>query len=359
MPLTPNEHLLSVDRVVESMHERAQAVRLDRNERVVPMPRAEFARILATLTPESFCSYPDPAPLYAALSRTLGVPESMLYLTNGSDAALRMLFQAFLRPGDEVVFADPSYAMYSIYTRVFGGVERSIPYGDDLCLDWVRVFALLERGPRIFVLANPDQPTGAVTPASTIMELAGVADRAGTLFIVDEAYYPFHPDTAIGLVEKFANLVVTRTFSKMSGIAGLRLGYLCAHRSIVHDVQRVRGAHEVNAIAIAVGTYMLEHPELGETHVDDVRRGRAELACAAAALGLGFPSCPANFQLLRFPGVTDTTGIVAGLKRRGYLVKGCFAAPALRDCIRVTLGPPKVMSAFAAALTDLIREQRA
>jgi histidinol-phosphate aminotransferase len=346
----PNGHLLGIHRVVERMHERSNLCRLDRNERVTPFAPDEFRAMLATLTPEHFCAYPDPAPLYARLSRAVGLPEDHLYLTNGSDAAIRMVFQTYVRPGDTVVFPDPSYAMYGIYAQVFQARSAVVRYGNDLTLDVDQVRALVESGSRLLALANPDQPTGAVLPQAAIEELALAAERAGSLLIVDEAYYPFHRRTAVDLILKSANLVVTRTFSKWGGLAGLRLGFLVAQPEIIKHVERIRGAHEVNAVAIAIACYVLDHPEVGEAYLAAVQAGRDVLARGASRLGLGFPPCPTNFQLLRIPGAANTEDLVAALRRHGFLVKGRFSAPAIRDCIRVTLAGPEVMERFVRAL---------
>ncbi len=354
--IQPNEHLLEIYRVTERMDERTRLVRLDRNERVTPFPPDVFRDMLSTLRPESFCAYPDPSPLYQRLSRDLNLPVEYLYPTNGSDAAIRLTLQTYLRPGDAIVFPDPTYAMYAIYARIFEARAQTVAYYTDMHLDVKQILRLLEQRPRLLALANPDQPTGAALSEATLRELATAAREAGTLFIIDEAYYPFYPHSAIDLVQEFDNVVVTRTFSKVGGLAGLRLGYFAAHPSIVENIQRIRGAHEVNAVAIAIGSYVLDHPELGESYVAEVCAGRDRLAAAARELGLGFPNCPANFQLLQFPGAEDTTKIVVALKSKGYLVKGGFSSPAVRNCIRITLGGPDVMEGFVHALRTVTSE---
>ena len=112
------------------MHERAGLVRLDRNERVTPFSEDEFQAMLATLRPQTFCAYPDPSPLYERLARDLGLPADQLYLTNGSDAAIRKMFQAFVAPGDRVLFTDPTYAMYDIYSQVFQAEREKVAYDE-------------------------------------------------------------------------------------------------------------------------------------------------------------------------------------------------------------------------------------
>jgi histidinol-phosphate aminotransferase len=352
----PNPHLLAIHRVDDAMGERAAFVRLDRNERVTPFPEATVRAMLSAVTPETLCAYPDPSPLYERLSRDLGVPVDHLYLTPGSDAAIRMVFQTYVRPGDRVVMPDPTYAMYPIYTRMFQAVPDLVAYDRDRRLDLDRFTSRLGQGARLVALPNPDQPTGAVVSLAQLRALASAAAAVGALVIVDEAYFPFHPITAMPLVRELDNLVVTRTFSKVGGLAGLRVGYLAASPAIVDALRRVRGAHEVNSVAITLGCYVLDHGEIGEEFRRDIEAGRRVLCEGANRLGLEAPSCPTNFQLVRFPGAATTDPLVDGLRQRGYLVKGGFTAPAVQDCIRVTLGDADVMTGFVKALEAVVRE---
>src|SRR5438132_5651131 len=116
--IQPRRHLLEIQRVRERMDERSEYICLDRNERVEPFASEIAQEIWGRLGPELLCIYPDPSPLYERLSRELGYAEDWLYVTPGSDAAIRMLFQTYVGVGDTVVHADPTYAMYGIYTQI-------------------------------------------------------------------------------------------------------------------------------------------------------------------------------------------------------------------------------------------------
>jgi histidinol-phosphate aminotransferase len=158
----------------------------------------------------------------------------------------------------------------------------------------------------------------------------------------------------VSLTRDFDNVIVTRTFSKVGGLAGLRLGFLVANPNVVEGVNRVRGAFEVNAAAIAMGCLVLDRPDIGDRYLREIEEGRAVLAATVADLGLGFPPCPTNFQLVEFPEGLDTRRVVDELFKRKYLVKGAFTAPSVRRCIRVTLGDAEVMRGFAEALRDVL-----
>lgn len=353
MSVQPNPSILQLQRASEDMRGRERYVRLDRNERVTPFSQAEFAAMFGALRPEQLCSYPDPSPLVERLAAQLGIASRSIYPTNGSDAAIRKVFQAFVQPGDTVLLADPTYAMYPIYTQMFGARAEIVSYRPDRTLDVARFTRQLAGSPRIAAIACPDQPTGAVLPVSVLREIVAEARQRGTLVIIDEAYYPFHPVTAVGLIDEFDNVVVTRTFSKVGGLAGLRLGYLVAHPDLVGAIDKVRGAHEVNAIAIHAGAFVLDHPEIGERFVGEIEAGRSVLAAAAAELGMTLPPCPANFQLVELPPALEPAAVVDALKERGFLVKGGFQHPGVARCIRVTLADPGVMTQFARALREV------
>jgi len=353
MTLQPNPAILQLRRASEDMRGRERYIRLDRNERVTPFSDAEFAAIVAGLRAAQLCAYPDPSPLIERLAASIDLPPNSIYPTNGSDAAIRKVFQAFVQPGDTVLLADPTYAMYPIYTQMFGGRADVVSYRDDRTLDVDFFTSRLAAGPRIAAIACPDQPTGAVLPVGALRAIVSEARRRDTLVIIDEAYYPFHPVTAVDLVREFDNVVITRTFSKVGGLAGLRVGYLVAQPAIVDIVDKVRGAHEVNAMAIHTAAFVLDHPEIGDRFVNDIEAGRRVLAAAAADLGLTVPGCPANFQLVELPPALDPSAVVEALRQRGYLVKGGFAHPSVARCIRVTLAGPDVMTPFVQALRDV------
>jgi histidinol-phosphate aminotransferase len=353
--IEPNEHLKEIRRMSERMPERRGRVHMDMNERVTPFERSIHEALLAQIQPELLCHYPDASPLYERLSRHLRLPEDQIYVTPGSDAAIRLLFQAYLRPGDRVTFPEPTFAMYSIYSQVFQARARTVPYVKGAALDVQQLKELLSERPRILAVANPDQPTGSVVPREQLLELAAAARKSDTLFIIDEAYYPFYPESAIELINDFDNVVILRTFSKVGGLAGLRVGYLVGSHDVVDAVSRVRGSFEVNTVAIAMACYLLDHPSISEDYLRQIEEGREVLKKMATALGLGIPPCPANFQLLQFKGRTSTAEIASELAARGYLVKGGFSAACLNDCVRVTLAGPELMTRFCRDCEDVLQ----
>jgi histidinol-phosphate aminotransferase len=147
---------------------------------------------------------------------------------------------------------------------------------------------------------------------------------------------------------------VTRTLSKYPGVAGLRLGYAVGSPALMKGLTAVRGGSEISGVSLALGCYLLDHPEIAEAFREAVEAGREILIAAAQRLGFEVLPCAANFQLLRSPAKIDADDVANALERRGYLVKSGFRHASMRQCIRISLNGPDVMRPFADAFVDAV-----
>ncbi|HET7568276.1 MAG TPA: histidinol-phosphate transaminase [Gaiellaceae bacterium] len=346
----PVPALAGIERWREAGHDAGDVVRLDRNERVGGHPDWFVDELRARLTSELASVYPSPRRLHEELAASLGLPEERLLVTPGTDAALRAVHVAFVRPGDAVVRLDPTYAMIPVYGRMFSA--------EDVPVRWdAPAEALLEAvrpGVRLVVLANPNQPTGSLVPADAVAELKARCEDVGALLVLDEAYVDFSGETGIGHVAEGENVLVLRTFSKGAGFAGLRIGFAAGGPETMRALYKVRSAGETNQLAIEAARLAVARPELVSDYVASVAEGRALLEARARELGLEPVPGHANFLLLLLPEGRDPAALVAALRERGYLVRGAYPYPLLDRTIRVTLGPPETMAGFADALAQAV-----
>lgn len=346
--------LATIERLREGGREREGLVGLDRNERLSPLPVGIVDEIREAIDSTLLTHYPSLDRLYDDLADGLGVERDRLLLTAGSDAAVKALYQVYSSPGAEAVMLDPSYAMYPIYAGMFGMEPRQLAFAPDLTFDADALLARIGPATRLVFIANPNQPTGTVLEDDVLEALIRRAAEHTALVIVDEAYHPFSQRTVLPWTAHHENLVVTRTYSKAWGLAGVRLGVVVADPSVVRNLYKVRSAYDVNAVAAACAAVMLRHPEVAADYASEVAAGRELLADRAHALGLHPIPSLTNFQLLRLQGRGEPAAVVTALHDRGYIVKGPFSAPCLKDCIRVTLGGPELMAQFADALADAL-----
>ena len=328
---------------------------LGSNESVHGCSPAALAAIQAALP--LLHRYPDPlgGDLKQALARRHGLAIERLVLGNGSHELLVLLAQVFAGPGSSVVMARHGFAVYALAAQAVGAELRvaaplprdaHMPLGHDLDA----IAALVGEGTRLVYLANPNNPTGTWFPRTALERLFS-ALPAEVLVVVDEAYAEFvdegEPASALALCARHPNLVVTRTFSKAYGLAGLRIGYAVAHPDVAALLERLRESFNVNALALAAAEAALADQD----HVACVRRDtaaeRAWLAGELAARGaFVFPS-RTNFLLAEFRG--DVAALERQLLARGVVPRP-MAGYGLPQCLRITVGTRAENAALLAGL---------
>ena len=322
-----------------------------------PSPRALRAALDSL---DAVHRYPDPlgGELKTALAALHGLPRESLILGNGSHELLMMLAQVYAGPGRAVLASSFGFAVYALAAQAAGArfdqapalpASAAMSRGHDL--DALR--AACRTDTALVYLANPNNPTGTWfgTPALEAF-LAGLDPRI--LVVVDEAYLEFVTDpalhSAVGLLERHPNLVVTRTFSKAHGLAGLRVGYACAHPAMVAVLERVRESFNVSVPGLAAATAAVGDAE----HVRSVRDATASerdwLAAQLRGLGLGVGPSQTNFLLVDFgrPAAAIETALVA----RGVVPRP-MAGYGLPTCLRLTVGLRRENQALLDALASV------
>lgn len=268
----------------------AGALWLDKNENGDPAMAALVARLTAEAAAEAVARYPDLAALYAKLARHLRLPPDRLLLAAGSDGAIRAAFEAYVAPGDAVVITEPTFAMYAVYARMYGARLLPLAYRPSNAGPALGAAAVIEAiagaNPKLVCLPNPDSPTGTVFPPGELRAVVEAAGRSGALMLIDEAYHPFWPETALPWVEDYPHLVVTRSTGKAWGMAGLRIGYAAASPAVARALHKVRPMYEVGALSAAVFLRLLDHADAMADSVARLEAGKRRFL--AAMEGLGF-----------------------------------------------------------------------
>jgi histidinol-phosphate aminotransferase len=336
----------------------ARAVKLASNENPLGPGTLALRAIRAALG--SLHRYPDGSGyalkkvLAAHLSIGTGaITPDQITLGNGSNEILELAARTFVTPADEVVFSEHAFAVYPIVTQAVGAraiVTPARSYGHDL--DAMRR-AVTERT-RLCFIANPNNPTGTWVGSDALASFLTNLPKH-VLVLIDEAYYeyvdePGYPN-GVAWIERFPNLIVTRTFSKIHGLAGLRLGYAVSHPEVAGLFNRVRQPFNVNSLALAAAEAALED----EGHVARSRRinqaGLRQLTGTCEALGLSYIPSIANFLCIALP--RPCSDVYAALLREGIITRP-IAGYGLPEHLRVTVGTEAENARFAAALTRVL-----
>jgi histidinol-phosphate aminotransferase len=340
----PKKPLVDLYRTKPPAYSRHDYLRLDMNEGVHGLPADFIKRALTGIDGHWLATYPEYHALQTKIAAHNGLVPENIILSNGSDAAIKYIFDAYVSPGDRILLTDPTFAMYPVYCRMFATEPLTVPYRPDLSFPWDEFRARLGPGVRLAVVVNPNNPTGYALPPSQIIDLVAHAAQYKILVVVDEAYFYYYPGTVIQAVKDFQNLIVLRTFSKLCGMAALRLGYAAASAPVIENLQKVRPTFDINGLAVRFGERLLDHPEVIQALIRETMAGKDFLAQKLAAAGIQYRDGDANFVLINCNGKVDD--IVKELAEEKILVSGGFRNESLKDYIRVTVAKKELMEEF-------------
>lgn len=333
--LTPYEAVTSQS-AIEARPDGETTFKLDWNEATIaPSPRVNEA-IQAYLSGNRDLNwYPQlgSKDLLGALEGYTGLSSEHLMASNGSDDALQLICNTFLSEGDEVVAPVPTYNHFVVFAQSRGAkitkVQGDSPF--DKNLDGI--YEAMSPNTRILYLVSPNNPTGKVLDPEDVEGLCRAYPR--TLVILDEAYFEFAQVTGIDLVREYPNLIVTRTFSKAFGLAGLRVGYLAGDPDLVEGLSRIYNPKSVNALGQVGAIAALNDLDYLDAFLAEVEESKEILRDFFASKNAEAYITPANFVVVRVPQITDTLG---QLEQRGVYVRDRSSYPGLEGCLRMSVG---------------------
>ncbi|MFN8608806.1 MAG: aminotransferase class I/II-fold pyridoxal phosphate-dependent enzyme [Vulcanimicrobiota bacterium] len=326
---------------------RRSRVRLDFNENT-----QGFAEQLPDFDSGELTTYPEYARLLTSLAAHLNLPEEYLLVTNGSDEGLFVSAFTFVEADvDRVLVAQPTFALIPHYLQLCQAIVEEIPNREDLSFDLDGMEAALARGAKMAMWATPDNPTGAALPLERLRGWLRAFPE--TLFVIDEAYFEYHQQTVLPLVRNHLNLIVSRTFSKAWGMAGLRLGLLAAHPQLIEWMRRVRSPYSVNSVAVRALLGFLPHSARVEEQAAALMKRKSYALQVINGLGYRTTAGAANFFLV-WAGI-NSKALAAFLYQRGMLVRDRSSLPKMGGSVRVSTGSEAEMERFLHLLAEFTR----
>lgn len=333
--LTPYEAVTSQS-AIEARPDGETTFKLDWNEATIaPSPRVTEAIQAYLAGNRDLNWYPQlgSKDLLQALEGYTGLSSDYLLASNGSDDALQLICNTFLSEGDEVVAPVPTYNHFVVFAQSRGAaikkVKAETPF--DKNLDGIR--EAMTPNTRILYLVSPNNPSGVVLDPADVEALCEAYPR--TLVILDEAYFEFAQVTGIELVREYPNLIVTRTFSKAFGLAGLRVGYLAADPGIIEGLSRIYNPKSVNALGQIGAIAALNDLDYLNDFLAEVEESKEILRDFFASKNAEAYVTPANFVVVRVP---DIQGTLDQLESRGVYVRDRSSYPGLEGCLRMSVG---------------------
>jgi histidinol-phosphate aminotransferase len=326
-------------------------VRLDFNENTFACsPRVLEA--LGQVSRAQLTMYPEREHVEAMVAERLGLKPEQALLTNGVDEAIHVLCQTYLGPGDEMLLPVPTYSMYAVYASGTEAELIDVPTDRDFCFPLESLLAKITSATKVIAIANPNSPTGQTAGRDAILKVAEAAPQA--VVLVDEAYFHFYGQTVIDLIGRVPNVIVARTFSKVYGLAGLRLGLLAADESAMKWLRRAISPYSVNSLALACLPAALEDQAYLDWYVGEVLTARNEFGAALSRMGVKYWPSQANFVLTRIG--AKHAAFSAAMRARSVLVRDRSSDPGCDGCVRITIGTREHTAAGIAAMQTALQE---
>ena len=327
---------------------RADKLRLDFNENTVGCSPRVIAALQQLVHQDSLAVYPEYGEAKQAIARYFRVAPEQFVFTNGTDEAIQVFINTYVDDGQEVVLLKPSYAMYRFYAEVAGAKLREVKYPwPEMEFPLQAVLDAITPETRAVILANPNNPTGTGVGLLGIERILHRARKA--VVLVDEAYYEFSGVTALTEIERVPNLFVSRTFSKVFGMAAMRLGCLFSHAANIEFLHKAQSPYSVNTLAVLAAQAAVTDTEYIQNYVAEVLAARELLCVGLEKLGIGYVPSSANFVLANLgPRAIE---IRDALRGQAILVRDrSYEAP---GCVRMTVGTREQTRRLLAALEEL------
>ncbi|TRX76252.1 histidinol-phosphate transaminase [Pseudomonas mangiferae] len=328
----------------------SRLVKLNTNENPYgPSPQA-LAAMQAVLN-DDLRLYPDPNAdrLKQAVAAFHGMRPDQVFVGNGSDEVLAHVFYGFFKNDRTLLFPDISYSFYPVYCGLYGIPHETVPL-DEAFRIRVEDYARPNGG---IILANPNAPTGCLLGLADVERL--LQGSPDSVVVVDEAYVDFGGESAVALVDRYPNLLVTQTLSKSRSLAGLRVGLAVGHPDLIEALERVKNSfnsYPLDRLALAGASAAFEDVAYFEKTCQAVIDSRTALTAELEALGFEVLPSAANFVFARHP-QRDAGELAAALREQGVIVRH-FRQPRIAQFLRITIGTPEQNAALVEALQGIL-----
>ncbi|MEI8022784.1 MAG: histidinol dehydrogenase [Actinomycetota bacterium] len=348
--LQPNSAVQNMRPYSPPSQGRADKMRLDFNENTVGCSPQVIDAICRLTDSNMISMYPEYSQAQNKIAKHFGVNTEQMVFTNGTDEAISLLVNTFIEPGGELIVMHPSYAMYRFYGELGSAKIVEVDYDakQQLVFDLEELLAKINQNTAAIFLANPNNPTGTAISRGEIIKILDAAPHA--VVLIDEAYVEFADVSVLDLISEYANLVVSRTFSKAYGMAGIRFGCMFSKSENIAWVRKAQSPYSVNAVAVVAACAAVDDSEYLANYVSEVRECRSFVEAEFDRLGIKYFKSSGNFLLFdvghRAKEIRDQLAMSRVLIRdRSYEISGC---------LRVTIGTKKQMSVFIQELERVL-----
>jgi len=345
------KHLNQVYRIRGETISRFRYLRLDKNERVTNFSNYFLKKLKNKLNSFYLSAYPEIEKIYTLLSKSLKINKEMIVITPGSDMAIRNCFELFVKPKKKIITLSPTFSMVGVYAKIFQAKQVEIKYDRNLNLELGKLINNIDKKTSLIIIANPNSPTGTIIAKNVLLKIIKKANLKKVPILIDEAYFGFFKETYISYVKKFSNLIISRTFSKTYGLAGVRAGYLVANYKIAKALYKLKPMYEISSLACLIVEEILKNKKIFYTYAKEVQLGKEYFIRELIKLDIQYLKSYANFIHIKLDKKKERFEKM--LKTKNILVRKGPGVIGYEGFLRIGLGPKQEMQKVISSLRKL------
>ncbi|MBU0628939.1 MAG: histidinol-phosphate transaminase [Nanoarchaeota archaeon] len=349
--IKPRKAVMEMESYSPPLEGRRGMLRLDFNENTVGCS-PKVLEALKNIKEEEIAAYPEYSKFKSKLAENLNVSADKLMVTNATDEAIMVIIQTYVEAGEEVIIPVPTFAMFKFYAQLAGAKIKEVPYSSNLSFPTKKVIDSINKKTKLIILCNPNNPTGSLIERKDVIKVIEKAQKCDCLVLLDEAYYQYSGLECLDLVDRYDNLIVIRTFSKVYGMGGLRLGYAVSNPEIIKNMLKAGSPYSVNTMAMYAASVGIDDDNYVRWYVEEVKQAKKLLYNALAKMKIKAYPSTANFLIAKFP--KRSKEIEDKLKEKGILVRDRSSYPLLKDCLRIGVGTVKQTEQLISAIKEII-----
>lgn len=333
------EYISKLYRPSLEQDDRNKFICLDKNE----PPFSAFDIVDNLITDQDIKSlrvYPNPYELYEKLSKFVGVDKNQLLITQGSEQAIEFIFRIFLEENDEVIYLNPSFAMFDVFAYQQKAKVKYVEFDDSMTLTVEKIINSISPTTKLFVLANPNNPTGTVFNIDELNQISQHTKTTNTIFLLDEAYFHYYNIDSISLIDKYEHIIITRTFSKALGVAGARIGYAISNKNNIELLRKLKPIDEINQLSNIIAKKVIDNAdEILEKNIKQVSKWK-NIFKTTEFSNVEYINTEGNFILLKSNNYTLHKKLFL---ENNILPKMDFQQVYLKDCFRFSIFTDDIM----------------
>ena len=334
--------LKKIHRSNQDIFDRSKYLRLDKNERVIPFEQKFLKFLKKKIGTFNLSAYPNTNKIKKLIAKKIKVKNDMIYMSAGSDISLKTCFELFTKKNDKVIIINPTFGMVSVYCDLYGLKTIKIGYNKNLNLDYKKLFKSISNQISLIIMANPNSPTGTIVPEETMLKILVETKKKNIPIVIDEAYEGFYSKSYVKYIKNYKNLIVTRTFSKSFGLAGLRAGYAVTNSNYANLLNKYRPMYEINSLSCLAIEFCLKNYSIVKKHINEIKLAKKFLIKELRKLNIQFIDTHANFSHIKLGKKNQNLEKI--FKSKGILFRKGPGVRGFESFVRFSLGSRQQMS---------------